>query len=412
MPKISYVGNGTTTEFAFDFPFYENTNIFVTKNNATATGYTIIGTSAGQNANIPYTGGKVVFDVAPSIIDTITIKRKLPLNRVVDYQPTAKIDPTTLNQDMNYNIEVLKDMAEDLQEFCDKYEEIVDKPSTEELLEKIENIDEEIDDFYDDIENGRVMSKDDFYSYATNCVIEAPQNINLVLNDGNLTLKAGSKIYIPNGATFNTYTVQSDISTSPTGDSGTYGWFLIMRPDKTISRTATTNYVYSGDNAPSGFQYMYWYDTANNLVKFTTDFGVTWESGYSLPIALISGLSGVQSVNQIFNGVGYIGSTVFTLPGITTLIPSGRNNNGSLKNIKHTTSTVLTYTRNLTETAVPLWLKDDDTLLFSSGISYDTTTNQSSGYVQIGSADLASGIISNLTVKQPLRIADLGDLNS
>ena len=49
------------------------------------------------------------------------------------------------------------------------------------------------------------------------------------------------------------------------------------------------------------------------------------------------------SINQTFNGFGYIGSTVFALPGVKGLIPNGRNADGTLKNIEITISAVQTH---------------------------------------------------------------------
>ena len=144
MQKVSYMGNGETTEFAFNFPYFENTDIIVTKNGAPATEYNIVGTSAGLDADIPYTGGKVVFDTAPTALDSITIARSLPLTRVVDYQPLEKIAPTTLNQDMNYMMEVLKDLQDELNTFQTQYSEITDKESTTTLLARISAIHDEI----------------------------------------------------------------------------------------------------------------------------------------------------------------------------------------------------------------------------------------------------------------------------
>jgi len=144
MQKVSYMGNGVTTEFAFNFPYFENSNIVVTKNGATATGYSIVGTSAGLDADIPYTGGKVVFEVAPTALDSITIARSLPLTRIVDYQPLAKLDPTTLNQDANYLMEVIKDLQDELETLQTQYSEIADKESTTTLLAQIAAIHEEI----------------------------------------------------------------------------------------------------------------------------------------------------------------------------------------------------------------------------------------------------------------------------
>jgi len=144
MQKVSYMGDGSTTEFYFYFPYFENSNVVVTKNNQTATGYNIIGNSGGLDADIPYNGGKVVFETAPSALDNITISRSLPLSRIVDYQPTAEIEPTALNQDLNYLMEVLKDRKDELDELSTQYSEIADKESTTTLLARISTIHDEI----------------------------------------------------------------------------------------------------------------------------------------------------------------------------------------------------------------------------------------------------------------------------
>lgn len=134
------MGDGTTTEFNFNFPFYENTNIIVKKNNSIASDYTIVGTLGGLNADIPYTAGKVVFNVAPISTDVITISRKISLKRYVDYQPTEKINPTILNQDQNYTIEIIKDFDGKFEEIDEKYAEIIDTESTQTLINKIDTV--------------------------------------------------------------------------------------------------------------------------------------------------------------------------------------------------------------------------------------------------------------------------------
>ena len=45
----------------------------------------------------------------------------------------------------------------------------------------------------------KLMLADGFKSNITNCITEIPENIKLELNSGTLKLKAGSKIWIPNG---------------------------------------------------------------------------------------------------------------------------------------------------------------------------------------------------------------------
>lgn len=144
MQKVSYMGNGSTTEFYFNFSYFENSNVVVTKNNQPAIGYNIIGNSSGLNADIPYNGGKVVFATAPGTQDNITISRSLPLSRIADYQPTAKIEPTILNRDLNYLMEVIKDRKDELDELITQYSEIADKESTTTLLARISAIHDEI----------------------------------------------------------------------------------------------------------------------------------------------------------------------------------------------------------------------------------------------------------------------------
>ena len=51
--------------------------------------------------------------------------------------------------------------------------------------------------------------------YTTNRILEIPQDIKLELNNGKLTLKAGSKVYVPNGAgKFDEITTTKDYSMS------------------------------------------------------------------------------------------------------------------------------------------------------------------------------------------------------
>ena len=165
MQKISYTGNGKTKEFHFNFPYFENSNIIVTKNNIPTTGYDVIGTSGGLNADIPYTGGKIVFETAPTVSDTITITRQLPLTRIVDYQPTDKLDPTILNHDANYLMEIIKDYKNELDDLHTKYSKIFDKESIAITLEQINAINDKIVAI-----NAQIASLGDISTLQTNTI--------------------------------------------------------------------------------------------------------------------------------------------------------------------------------------------------------------------------------------------------
>ena len=189
------------------------------------------------------------------------------------------------------------------------------------------------------------MSKNisNWSSNVSNCITEIPQDIKLELNNGTLTLKAGSKVYVPNGAgVFEAVTIASDLTYS-SGNNDTRLVFLVNGANAIDALPVSL--CYSGTSAPSGNQYMLWYDTTNNAVKYTNNSGSTWTSLQSLPIAKITcGSGSVTSIDQVYNGFGYIGSTVFALPGVKGLYPNGRNADGTLKSGAINITEVKTYT--------------------------------------------------------------------
>ncbi len=179
-------------------------------------------------------------------------------------------------------------------------------------------------------------------SNVTNCITEIPQDIKLELNNGTLTLKAGSKVYVPNGSgTFDTVTTTADVSTTRTDSQECMVW----RYSGGNLGIFPISLLYSGPTAPTAYTYMFWYDTTENKCKHTSDGGSTWTSGDSLPLCLVStDGTKISAIDQVFNGFGYVGSTVFVLPNIKGLTPNGRNIDGTLKTTSITTSTVITRT--------------------------------------------------------------------
>lgn len=179
----------------------------------------------------------------------------------------------------------------------------------------------------------------------SNCITEIPQDIKLELNNGTLTLKAGSKVYVPNGAgVFDEIVIASDLTHSYSGETSQFVVFYDHSAGVLRLREPTQSF--SGTTAPTAYQYEVWYDTTNNIIKHSTDTGSTWSRQYSFPVCIGSTTTGVgfTSIDQVFNGFGYIGSTVFVLPGVKGLIPDGRNADGSLKSIETEITNVQTYT--------------------------------------------------------------------
>ena len=178
----------------------------------------------------------------------------------------------------------------------------------------------------------------------SNCITYIPQDIKLELNNGTLTLKAGSKVYVPNGKNangsniFDEVIIKNDISlTQVWGSSQTF--LLFYDTNGLRLKIYDTGRCYSGTTSVSDGAY---YNTNDN--KLYVYDGGSLNFTASLPIAIITGQSPtITSIDQVFNGFGYIGSTVFALPGVKGLIPNGRNADGSLKSIEFTLDKVLTY---------------------------------------------------------------------
>ena len=248
----------------------------------------------------------------------------------------------------------------------------------------------------------------------TNCITEIPQDINLELVDGTLTLKAGSKVYIPNGfdivggtsvtyygwysSEFGDNTIYTTTETPSVGDK-TYSYdgsvmseddsvtevsdgainglfyrdsseditlttgnkipkfdVVTIESDLTYSAPYNGNWIVvycatdntiklaedggSGTTTPSGNGF--YYNTSTNKIDYYRQTSATgWVCSFPL-IKVTSTATQITSIDQIFNGFGYIGSTVFALPGVKGLIPDGRNADETLRNVEFTTSKVAT----------------------------------------------------------------------
>lgn len=250
----------------------------------------------------------------------------------------------------------------------------------------------------------------------TNCITKIPQDIMLELVDGTLTLKAGSKVYIPNGAgVFKEILVNSDISLT---DTTNYNNLFVFYIDGRLERILSTQ-VFSGTDAPSGTNFLYWYDTKNNLIKRTTDGGSNWTSGnISFPLGLFStNGTGFSSIDQVFNGFGYIGRTIFSLPGVEGLIPSGRNTDGSLNNAKFMTTKVTTINNGVSlDNAILAYFTGTSvlTLTYSQNYYHNNQENynyfngiKTAQFLLFGTLNADStGRVTSFSPKLPVKLAD------
>ena len=243
----------------------------------------------------------------------------------------------------------------------------------------------------------------------SNCITEIPQDIKLELSNGTLTLKAGSKVYVPNGSgVFDVIILSSDTN----GGTASGRFMYTYHPSYGFGATVDSK-CFSGSTAPSNpSDNDYWYDTTNNKVKRYISSDNTWREGYSLPICISSS----TEIYEVFNGFGYIGSTVFALPDVKGLIPNGRNSDGTLKNIEVSVSSVktaqvnqYTYSVRLSANSIQagtqnLYLNEEENFV------YDGTTKLS--VLIVGALSQTSGIINSFTPKTAFHAVDYNDLSS
>ena len=229
--------------------------------------------------------------------------------------------------------------------------------------------------------------------YTTNRILEIPQDIKLELNNGTLTLKAGSKVYVPNGFEADGTTPKFDVVTiaSDVTDTRSFNTNYKLQHFYDVSNSSFGNpfqvgfNLFSGSTAPSGFQTQtnLWYDTSTNFMKYTTDQGSNWSVvNYSLPLCLFSSPTNITSIDQVFNGFGYIGSTVFALPGVKVQIPNGRNTDGTCKSLITNITSVKTLTVNASWGTYDIFITHGgeigrwpDIVSGSAGTRYNATTN-------------------------------------
>ena len=172
---------------------------------------------------------------------------------------------------------------------------------------------------------------------ATNCITKIPQDINLVLSKGTLTLKSGSKAYDGAG---NAVNITSDKTTTASSNGKQFA--LLTSSGATLTTIGIGNCTSGETDSMAGQAYHLWYDTVNKVVNYYGKDGSVVSNTRTLPIALITVSGGkITSIDQVFNGFGYIGATVFGLPGVKVLMPNGRNADGTLKNLEITTNSVV-----------------------------------------------------------------------
>lgn len=157
MYLITYLGDGTATEFNFSFPYFQAADVHVSVNSViqTSGACTVIPTSETR-VDGKFMGGRVILTTAPVAGAEIRIWRKIDLSRVIDYQPTLPINTDCLNADFNFMLEYLRDL----------YELDGDVENIENGLQFLDSIQYQIEQLGDFSELARKADLPDFTQFA------------------------------------------------------------------------------------------------------------------------------------------------------------------------------------------------------------------------------------------------------
>ena len=309
------------------------------------------------------------------------------------------------------------------------------------------------------ISNNVISAEDCINDKITNCILEVPQRIKYTLQNGTLTIKAGSVVIVPYGT--EDLTSQYPVGTTFLNDNfkvydtqfadGKFFVWAELQGDCTGREENTTKadrlfFIRIDSNVAQGYMTtdsgIEDYTGTGNCVLYRTDLNKMkhWNKGtatnnvYCFPLGVVIGdgtyLFG--SIKQVFNGFGYIGSYVWKDKGVKALSPNGFNNNGTFANIEVETERL--NGRQLSGSGTFVLLTDKfGSFDYVPTSAYDITSNPSStcrryynpidnfnynnesgnkqtGYVYTGTCTLTDGKITSFDVKQPVRLVDYNDI--
>lgn len=176
----------------------------------------------------------------------------------------------------------------------------------------------------------------------------------------------------------------------------------------------TLQHCVSGNTDSLGNQpHHAWYDLSTNLIKVYDNDGSTLAKTVGFPVSIVTINSGsVTSIDQIFNGYGYIGSTAFLLSGVKGFIPNGRSIDGNLNNIEFLTLSDTILTQESNSNGVIYLTTDGSGIYCHSNIEYNILLNKNiiddsmQNKTAFAKINVESGSITEFKPKQVFFISD------
>lgn len=226
----------------------------------------------------------------------------------------------------------------------------------------------------------------------SNCITKIPQDIHIQQSGEKFIVKSGTKVYDLKG---NSYVIPNDLEYTMTYTSKVKCYIIMYKTGALVTIATTDQKLTITDN------------------KVMYDTQECW-----LPLGMITrNTSGLSTVDQVFNGFGYINSTMFALPGVEGLIPNGRTNLGQLTSINLKLNSVVQSTFGITTYSGPaiMYLKTPG-FIFQALDMYDPVSNTMtdslySGSVQSARIYITSGKITSMDNIIPIKYVDHNDFN-
>lgn len=218
-------------------------------------------------------------------------------------------------------------------------------------------------------------------SQITNCILEKPKYLNWNYADGVITLKAGSKLIYPDGFNsdgskkFSYYTTTKDFVWDQKSTTASLRYLWFARTGQ-YGNNFGQEMLYVGDTAPTlTGNYCLWYDTANNVLKNTSNKGANWQNNQgTFPFMTVqqqASEAGYAYPTSVFDGIGIMDKCAWVADGVKVLVPDGRNSDGTLKNIEATSKAsvrIAPWSTTITKTS-PLIINSEG-VLGNSGTRY------------------------------------------
>ncbi len=460
VPRIQYTANGTLATFTFPFAIFstDDVEVYLNDTKQASTAYTVTGVRDSD-------GGSVTFTSAPANGTIITIVRNLSVERTSDFQEGGALRADTLNDELDYQIACQQQIAENLNRsmvlppyaVSNDLDLTLPTPSAGKAIvwnsdgTNLENSTVAVNALESTLNGYKTAAQtaastattkasvattqatlaqqaattatskatetaaavEGFSHSISNCVTHIPQDIKLTLNNGVLTLAAGSVLTSPDG-TQNT-TSQDQTYSNPTVSEGTHVVYVGASTGaiQAFAYRSLLGKAGSGTTLPAdNTDYMVFFNTTEGKIYLWNTTSSTWDVwAVALPIAIVTVTNYViTSIDRIFNGGGYLGSSVFLLPNVKGLIAAGRNEDGTLKSISVTNSALFVYQfTNSTTRLIGINMSQNGYSATTSNYNYNYVDNKiyNSGGAQLGfvaccEASALNGSITKFVFAEPM----------